>query len=262
MIYEGIDRWNKSADKYLIHYNHNHDRLGRFARSRWGSLSSYNSEKDLGDIEVSADDTYRRREPINREPTNDIDDRGYTYVYNPANKRDDEFYEQFGSRIIDRKFGEFGRIAGYDSVGKAFCDHIFDTDDYHEVKYTDTMFKSAQKEAGESFVMSLLSAPYSPQKSPAENRSYYEDRLRKYGARTIGSGMGAQRHPWLDEEQREEGSRDSDTARNDAARRIADVLRDEGYIGMRDFKDIASDAVGLESATILFNKYRNMRWEY
>lgn len=66
-------------------------------------------------------------------------------------------------------------------------------------------------------------------------------------------------HPWLDEEAKEEGKRDGDTVRNDVARRIADNLKDEGFIGMRDFKDIGGNA-GVDSATILFGK-RKLKWE-
>ena len=233
------------VDEFLAH----HGVLGM----KWGVRKD-----DTGDIYVDADDVYRRRESSYKQPTNDIEDRGYTYVYDPSNTRDEEFYTQFGNRVVDKTFGEDAKIAGYESAGKAFADHIFETNDFHEVKYTDTMFKSAQKENGERHVMSLLSAPYDPSKSPEENRSNYENRLVEYGARTLGSGMGAERHPWLDdEEHREEVGRDPDTARNDAARRIADVLKNEGYIGMRDFKDIAGTA-GVESPTILFNKDRNM----
>lgn len=239
------DDINEYVSDFLAHYGV----LGM----KWGVRKD-----DTGDIYVDADDVYRRRESSYKQPTNDIEDRGYTYVYDPNNARDEEFYTQFGNRVVDKTFDEGGKIAGYESAGKAFCDHIFDTNDFDEVKYTDTMFKSAQRENGERHVMSLLSAPYDPGKSPEENRSNYENRLAKYGARTLGSGMGAERHPWLDdEEHREEGGRDPDTARNDAARRIADVLKNEGYIGMRDFKDIAGTA-GVESPTILFNKNRNM----
>lgn len=233
------------SDFFLAH----HGVLGM----KWGVRKD-----DTGDIYVDADDVYRRRESSYKQPTNDIEDRGYTYVYDPSNARDEEFYTQFGDRVIDKTFEDNGKIAGYESAGKAFADHIFETNDFYEVKYTDTMFKSAQKEAGEKFVMSLMSAPYDPTKSPEENKSNYENRLAKYGARTLGSGMGAERHPWLDEEHIEDGrGRDIDTARNDAARRVADVLKNEGYIGMRDFKDIAGTA-GVESPIILFNKDRNM----
>lgn len=238
----------ENLDDYLVH----HGVLGM----KWGVRKD-----DLADINVNADDIYRRRESENKAATNDIEDRGYTYVYDPSSTRDDEFYQQFGSQVVDKEFGKEGKIAGYTSAGKAFADHIFDTNDFHEVKYTDTMFKSYQKHAGEKQVMSLLSAPYDPGKSPEENRKNYEDRLTKYGAAVLGSGMGAHRHPWLDEEQKEEGSRDIDTARNDAARRVADILKDEGYIGMRDFKDI-SGAADINSATILFNNKRKMYDEY
>lgn len=259
ILYYGSDgKIHGLGDKNtLMHYNHNHDALGRFART-WGVDYDDPFEKFLGDYIVDGSDTYRRREDSGSEETNDIEDRGYTYVYDPADSRDEEFYTQFGNRIIDKQFGNDGKIAGYESAGKAFCDHIFDTDDYNEIKYTDTTFRDRQKRAGEEHVMSLLSAPYDPGKSPEENRTNYENRLREYGASTLGSGMGAQRHPWLDEEMMEEGKRDSDTARNDAARRIADELKNEGYIGMRDFKDIDGSA-GVESATILFDEKRKMR---
>lgn len=248
---------------FLVHYNHNHDSLGRFAKRKWGvdygDPSTFSSDnKYLGDYEVDASDVYRRRENSNRKETNDIEDRGYTYVYDPSDSRDEEFYTQFGDRIIDNSFGEDGKIAGYETAGKAFVDHIFDTDDYGEIDWVDSKFRDYQRRAGEDFVMSLLEAPYDPGKSSEENRSNYEDRLQKYGATVLGIGMGAKRNPELDEEWKEEGKRDPDTALNDAARRIADELADEGYIGMRDFKDIGGNA-GVESATILFDKKHRMR---
>ncbi len=227
---------------------------------RWGVWNTETRERYLGDYEVNASDVYRRREDSGSKEHDDITERGYTYVYDPDNKRDDEFYTQFGKRITDTEFGEPGKIAGYETAGKAFCDHIFDTDDYNEIKYTDTIFRNEQKHNGEKFVMSLMQAPYDPSKSAEENRSNYEDRLKEYGATTLGIGMGSQRHPWLDEEAKEDGKRDGDTVRNDVARRIADNLKDEGYIGMRDFKDIGGTA-GVESATILFDKKHKMRWD-
>lgn len=227
---------------------------------RWGVWNSETRERYLGDYDVEPNDVYRRREDSGSDNTDDINERGYTYVYDPSNARDDEFYTQFGNKILDNPFGDAGKIAGYESAGRAFCDHIFDTDDYNEIKYTDTIFKNEQKHAGEDFVMSLMQAPYNPSKSADENRDAYETRIKDYGATVLGIGMGSQRHPWLDEEQKEEGKRDGDTVRNDVARRIADNLSDEGYVGMRDFKDIGGNA-GVDSATILFDKKRKMRWE-
>ena len=244
----------------LFHYNHNHDpRDGRFTSGskKWGSWRSDDDERYLGDYYVDSTDIHRRREDSGSEESDDINDRGYTYVYDPSDSRDDDFYTQFGQRTIDDVFGEEGKIAGYESAGKAFCDHIFDTNDYDEVKYTDTTFRNLQKRNGENYVMSLLEAPYDPDKSSDENRSSYEDRLVEYGASAIGIGMGAKRHPWLDEEAKEVGGRDGDTVRNDAARRVADILKEDGYIGMRDFKDIGGNA-DVESATILFGE-RKMR---
>ena len=220
---------------------------------KWGVWNRDTKKRYLGDYEFNSNDIHRRREDSNSKVTNDIEERGYTYVYDPSDSRDDDFYTQFGKRIIDEKFGDSGKIAGYESAGKAFCDHIFETDDYNEIKYTDTAFRSAQRQNGEKFVMSLLETPYDPTKSSDENKTNYENRLKEYGAETLGVGMGSERHPWLDEEAKEEGRRDGDTARNDAARRVADSLRDEGYAGMRDFKDIGGNA-DVESATILFDK--------
>ena len=259
ILYRGIDgHIHGLGDRdTLVHFNHNHDALGRFARS-WGYDYQSDPVEYRGDYEVSADDVYRRRENSNRKETNDIEERGYTYVYDPADARDEEFYTQFGDRILDKTFGEDGKIAGYESAGKAFCDHVFETDDFEELRWSDTKFRDLQRRSGEDFVMSLLEAPYDTNKSPEENRSNYEDRLQEYGASVLGIGMGAHRNQWHDEEMREEGKRDPDTALNDTARRIADTLSDEGYIGMRDFKDIGGTA-DIESATILFDKKHKMR---
>ena len=88
----------------LMHFNQNHDRLGRFARKKWGSGDPYDdSERYLGDYTVSPGDVYRRREDSGSKETNDLEDRGYTYVYDPKNARDDEFYTQFGKRIVDKQ---------------------------------------------------------------------------------------------------------------------------------------------------------------
>ena len=249
-------KWIKKTPNYLIHFNDKHDALGRFAR-KWGSFRNSPGGYQ-GDYEVDANDVHRRREDSGSKEINDLDNRGYTYVYDPNDVRDDEFYTQFGNRTVDEVFGGAGKIAGYESAGRAFCDHIFDTDDSDEIKYTDTIFRNEQRRAGEEYVMSLMSAPYDTRKTPEENRSIYEDRLAKYGPVTLGIGMGSKRHPWLDDEMREEGKRDGDTVRNDAARRVADELADEGYIGMRDFKDIGGNA-DVESATILFDKRNKMR---
>lgn len=258
-LYKKTERKKKNTyTDFLKHFNHNHDSLGRFAKRKWGVDYDDPDERYLGDYEVSADDIYRRREDSGSKETDDMEDRGYTYVYDPVDSRDDEFYTQFGNRILDKSFGEDGLIAGYESAGKAFCDHIFETEDLEEIRWADTKFKNEQRRMGEDHIMSLLEAPYDTSKSPEENRSNYEDRLREHGASVLGIGMGAERHPWLDEEWKEEGKRDPDTALNDMARRIADNLADDGYAGMRDFKDIGGNA-GVESATILFDKKRKMR---
>ena len=123
----------------LKHYNHNHDSLGRFARRKWGVDYNNPDERYLGDYEVTTSDIYRRREDSGSKETNDIEDRGYTYVYDPADARDEDFYTQFGNRILDKTFSEDGLIAGYETAGKAFCDHIFDSSDYNEIKYTSTV---------------------------------------------------------------------------------------------------------------------------
>lgn len=222
---------------------------------KWGVWNADTRERYLGDYDVDSDDVYRRREDSGSEVKDDIHERGYTYVYDPDNERDDDFYTQFGNRVVDKEFGESGKIAGYTTAGKAFCEHIFETEDYDEVKYTDTIFRNEQKRNGEEYVMSLLEAPYDSEKTPRENESNYNERLEKYGATVLGIGMGSKRHPWLDEEAKDIGKRDGDTVRNDAARRVADILRDDGYIGMRDFKDIGGNA-GIESATILFGKQK------
>lgn len=250
-------KWIDSVSSYLVHYNDKHDALGRFAR-KWGIDYDDSSERYSGDYIVEANDVHRRREDSGSKETNDIEERGYTYVYDPSNDRDDEYYTQFGNRTIDEVFGGAGKIAEYESAGKAFCDHIFETDDPEEIRWMDGKFKNQQRHAGERYIMSLMEAPYDTRKSPEENRAIYEDRLKEYGAETLAIGMGAHRNPDLDEEWKEEGKRDPYTAMNDAARRIADELKDEGYIGMRDFKDIGGNA-GVESATILFDKKHKMR---
>jgi len=110
----------------------------------------------------------------------------------------------------------------------------------------------SKKKTGEEFVSDLFSLPYNPEK--------HKEQLERLGADITSRLVASRRNEWKDEEMREEGMRDLDTARNDIGTSIVNDLISKGYAGMRDYHDYGSVA-NVTTPTVVFDPSKNLKLE-
>lgn len=217
-------------------------------RERYGvSLTNnYSNSNEDDDYILPKNSFINRRIDSRNDNYNFSEDDKYTYTYDYDNDKDNNFYKQFGNKVLEYSINDDVKLAGLKSSGKTFVDTILKQTDEEVLENVDIFYEEVQKRHGVKNIESLLAQPLNT------------SALEKYGGELGSKLISLQRHDAFDEKMKKRGMRDVDTSANDVGRMFVSDLLNKGYGGIRDYNDYGSNADVL-TPTVLFEPDKRLK---